>query len=318
MRSEQKILDLTAQLEEAISSQAELLELLAHYQGVAEHYKDIFELSSVGRFITDFNGKICNANIKACELLACKKGFLLERSLFSFVNTKDTTAFHEILMEHFHYVKSGKVTLKCEVKFKNKWCAVHSCLLSEDLILSTVIDISVRKKLEDKVIHNSTHDSLTGVYNRAFFTSELERLSRSRLFPITIVNSDINDLKKVNDTKGHKAGDALIKLAASVLVASFRAEDVIARLGGDEFVVLLPNTTEEQAQHIISSLNTNPNIISGLLSLSIGIATANSQDKLHRALRLSDKRMYQDKQVYRDNKVKRQLVVVVVKPSLKS
>jgi diguanylate cyclase (GGDEF)-like protein/PAS domain S-box-containing protein len=300
VRSEQEFLDLSAQLEEAISSQNEMQRLLSHYQGLAEHYQDIFNLAPVGKLILDLRGNILRANDKACAILGCKKEFVITKSIFSFVNTKGSSAFYEMLLEHFHHVKFGSTAIRCDVMLKAKWCAFHSSLFSDDLIMVTLIDITDRKNTEHRVIHSSTHDSLTGLYNRAFFTSELERLSLSRLFPITIVSSDINELKKVNDTKGHKAGDALIKRAASVLVASFRAEDVVARLGGDEFIVLLPTTTEEQAQHIIISLKNNPIITSGQLSLSIGIATADSQDKLHRALKLSDKRMYQDKQKYRD------------------
>jgi diguanylate cyclase (GGDEF)-like protein len=311
MRSEQVFLDLSAQLEEAISSQNEMQLQLSHYQGVSEHYQDIFNLSPAGKLLLDFKGRILNANIKACKILDCKKEFLITRSIFSFVNTKAPNSFYEMLLGHFHYVKLKSTPLRCDILLKKKWCAFHSCLLSEDLIMVTLINITDRKNLEHKIIHSSTHDSLTGLYNRTFFDSEFERLARSRLFPITIVSSDINDLKRINDSKGHKAGDDLIKLAASVLTHSFRTEDVVSRLGGDEFVVLLPNTTEEHAQHIISSLHNNPSITSGLLSLSIGIATADSQNKLKRTLKLSDKRMYQDKQRYRDRVNRSSLVVVI-------
>ena len=85
-------------------------------------------------------------------------------------------------------------------------------------IIGIAHDITSRKEVEVTLRHDSTHDILTGLYNRAFFDEELERLAHSRMFPMSIVMADVNGLKTVNDTLGHEAGDNLIRLASRIIL----------------------------------------------------------------------------------------------------
>jgi diguanylate cyclase (GGDEF)-like protein/PAS domain S-box-containing protein len=163
-----------------------------------------------------------------------------------------------------------------------------------------VRDITERKRTEEKLRFMSTHDSLTGLYNRAFFELELERLDRSRQFPVSAVMVDVDGLKMVNDTKGHAAGDKLLQQAAKVLSAVFRVEDMVARIGGDEFVVLLPESdaaaVDKALQRIRSTIAENCHSCNETgVSLSLGAATATEQGTLLQAIKLADERMYQDK-----------------------
>lgn len=163
------------------------------------------------------------------------------------------------------------------------------------IILLAFEDITNRKEVEVKLRHDSTHDSLTGLYNRAFLDAELERLAHGRMFPISIVMSDVNGLKKVNDTLGHDAGDRLIKLAARIIQRAFRTEDIVVRIGGDEFIVLLPNTASTIAENIVERMMGCPEIVNGQISIAFGIATADNKDQLEDAIKLSDIKMYRDK-----------------------
>ncbi|NLY39456.1 MAG: diguanylate cyclase, partial [Firmicutes bacterium] len=101
----------------------------------------------------------------------------------------------------------------------------------------TFMDITERKKVEEEIRYISYHDSLTGLYNRAFFIEELKRLDTERNLPLAIIMGDMNGLKLTNDIFGHAAGDMLLQKGAAILKKVCRADDIIARIGGDEFVI---------------------------------------------------------------------------------
>jgi len=151
-----------------------------------------------------------------------------------------------------------------------------------------------------ELFHTSTHDALTGLFNRAYFDNEMGRLGRGRQSPISVVIADIDGLKFCNDTCGHAAGDALIKATARALIESFRAEDVLARIGGDEFGVLLPGVAADQVEVTLMRLRTavdrtEPPVAGFPLSVSFGSATTLVPTGLTEAIKLADQRMYREK-----------------------
>lgn len=103
-------------------------------------------------------------------------------------------------------------------------------------------DIHNRKEREDDFRHRATHDSLTGLPNKALFRQHLRQMlanARRSGKTVLIVMADLDRFKEVNDTLGHHAGDLLLQEFANRLRASMRTSDVAARLGGDEFALLL-------------------------------------------------------------------------------
>lgn len=169
-------------------------------------------------------------------------------------------------------------------------------------VVGALLDISERKRAETRLRYLSTHDMLTGIYNRAYFDEELDRLKKGRKFPVSIVMADVDRLKEANDRFGHAAGDELLKHAAEVFKNSFRREDVAARIGGDEFAALLPNTDEAALveamerlqQQLVQSIHDHSRLPIPL-SLSIGAATAYDGEELMNAWRVADQRMYRQK-----------------------
>lgn len=106
----------------------------------------------------------------------------------------------------------------------------------------------------------SVTDPLTGIFNRLKFNEELVRwINFSNRYgnPVSLVIFDIDDFKKINDSYGHMAGDAVLKKVAVIVNNAIRNTDVFARWGGEEFVILLPNTDLEQAWDVTERIRRN-------------------------------------------------------------
>lgn len=157
---------------------------------------------------------------------------------------------------------------------------------------------------EKELVYLSYHDQLTGLYNRRFFEEELSRLDVPRNLPISLVMADVNGLKLINDSFGHKAGDDLLKNISKIIKEGCREDDIIARLSGDEFVIVLPRTDEIQAEAIVERLKSiqlkdeflkekNMNME---LSISFGVGTKYAKDiNMQDVLKLAEDRMYTHK-----------------------
>lgn len=163
-------------------------------------------------------------------------------------------------------------------------------------------DITERKRIEEGLRYRSTHDALTGVYNRFFFDEELSRLEENHRQPISVLMLDLDRLKVINDTHGHFAGDEVLRRVARLLRACLRGEDLIARLGGDEFAVLLPDTRAAEMEHIILRMQrmvkiSNQKHADLPVSISIGGATASPGKSLHKALEEADQQLYKAKRL---------------------
>lgn len=158
-----------------------------------------------------------------------------------------------------------------------------------------------RKRMEDELYYVSVHDSLTGLYNRSFFAQELERLRRAEMSSVSILVVDVDGLKTMNDSRGHLAGDELLRRTARLLTDTFREGDVVARIGGDEFAVILPGAHRALAEQALCRLRSNlaTHNASGPqppLSISMGVATGDGTRDLAATLKEADDQMYLDKQ----------------------
>lgn len=174
-------------------------------------------------------------------------------------------------------------------------------------------DITVRKETEEKMRYLSLNDSLTGIYNRAYFMQEMHRLERGRFAPVGVIICDVDGLKLVNDTLGHDAGDKLLITAASVIKNCFRGCDVVARIGGNEFAVLMPQCDEKALQTACQRIkeeverynSQNPDL---LLSMSLGFAVSNNTSPdMNALLKKADNMMYQQK-LHNGRRVRRDMI----------
>ena len=106
------------------------------------------------------------------------------------------------------------------------------------------------KEAKARLRFEATHDPLTGIYNRRHMQQLLhDGLAQARRygFPYSIALLDLDHFKRVNDTHGHAAGDAVLRHATGVLRSTIREADILGRWGGEEFLVLLPHAPEARA-----------------------------------------------------------------------
>ncbi len=162
-------------------------------------------------------------------------------------------------------------------------------------------DITVRKKAEEHLIYVSSHDSLTGVFNRTHYESCLKEMSVAACSTAGIIVCDLDGLKFINDTLGHSAGDQLLVQAAEVLGYCIPEKGILARIGGDEFAMVLPGQEPSDIEKACSDIREavaeynqlNPQIP---LVMSIGSAVQdNPSESLVDVYRRADNCMYREK-----------------------
>ncbi|HVO33414.1 MAG TPA: diguanylate cyclase [Elusimicrobiota bacterium] len=167
-------------------------------------------------------------------------------------------------------------------------------------------EVIKRRQAEEALRNQSITDSLTGLYNRrgflTFAEQHLERAKRERA-GLLLFMADLDNLKPVNDTYGHLAGDQALIQAAEVLRSTFRGSDVIARIGGDEFSVVVLEDRDHTEEAMMERLQDNIdafNARSGLpyqLGLSMGAVRMDprSSESLERLIMEADAKLYEKK-----------------------
>ena len=291
-------IELEMQNEELAQSWAEVERLL--YQ-----FTELYDFAPVGYFTLECDGTILQVNLTGANLLGIERRGLIKRRFGVFVSSQSISTFNTFLGKVFDSPQKES----CEIQLLNGrgdliWVYIEATSDSfhpQGAICRTAVsDITMRKLVEEKLMYLSSHDVLTGLYNRSFFMEEMARLERGRKFPISIVMVDVDHLKETNDREGHAAGDALLIRVGQVLTVAFRAEDVIARIGGDEFAVLLPatdgTTAADSLKRVQRAVQENNVAHPGTpICISLGVSVAQNPMPLLEVLREADEDMYREK-----------------------
>ncbi|HEV7860827.1 MAG TPA: diguanylate cyclase [Pyrinomonadaceae bacterium] len=277
------------------------------------HFRGSFDYAAIGMALVSTNGRWLRVNNSLCELVGYSEAELLAKAFPDLTHPDD-------LDHNLAYVEQllAGLILSCQMekRYIHKSGHVVWVLLSASLVrdaqgeplhfLTQIQDITERKRAEETLKSLSLVDELTGLYNRRGFLAFAEhyynqaRRAHKRLM---VFYADLDGMKQINDTYGHKEGDSALARTAHILRATFRDSDVIARIGGDEFTILATGASGDDAENICARLQENIrqfNLQDGHrfnLSLSIGVAyfSSNCAFSIEELMTQADDAMYRNK-----------------------
>ncbi len=267
-----------------------------------ERYRTLFNTMLEGCQVINFNWEYVYINEALEDQINKSRNELIGKKMTEVYPGIEKTNMYTVLQD----CMENRITREIENKFKfpdgtEKWFQLRVHPVKEGIfILSN--DITERKQREQRVEFMSLHDNLTQLYNRTYFEAEIERLNTKRQLPITMIMIDLNGLKIINDTYGHKIGDKFLVKSAQLLEDIFRQEDIIARWGGDEFVILLTQTNQKTAERLTQRIKKAEKKVNVTeeetmpLSLAVGYAVKEeSSIDIYSLFTKAEDMMYKDK-----------------------
>ncbi len=307
-----------------------LLELISSYVGGAietfrqqealreseERFRAVFQHSGLGVCMVDASLAIQDCNRRAAEMVAEDILALKYAPVTRFIaHESDRDAlcrqFERLCLgESSHFTTIVECRLAGDTHF---WCrmtftAVQTAKAGFSFAVVLLEDITEHKLADDKLMHMAFHDALTGLPNRSLFMDRLSgavrRAKRHGDYHFAVLFMDMDRFKVVNDSMGHKAGDALLVQFATRVKRCLRESDTFARFGGDEFAVLMDEFDDVlQAAHIVQRIQDEfvlPFKVEGVevySGASIGVVLrAREYERAEDILRDADAAMYRAKE----------------------
>lgn len=278
-----------------------------------EHFRTAFDYAAIGMALVSPAGNWLRVNRSLCEILGFREEEFL-RSNFQEITHREDLGND---LAHIYRMLSGEI-LTCQLakryihKHGHEVWALTSASLVRDAqgdplhFIFQIEDVTERKRAETAIQTLSLVDELTGLYNRRGFLTfakqhlnSFQRTNKS----LMIVYADLDGLKQINDSFGHKEGDRALVKTSEILKETFRSSDILARLGGDEFTVLAAVDPDGGIESLVSRLNekfkdyNKQNPGNYYLSISVGFALLNpeGQQSIEDCMAHADKAMYDNK-----------------------
>jgi diguanylate cyclase (GGDEF)-like protein len=293
----------------------------AQQQGAADKsYEDLLRQKTLmqtaldvftqGIMITDNSGKVIYRNQVLIELLDLPDHALVNDTEWDQTisrRMKDPERFTNFMKQILNQAVGETLDiLECGdgrlLECRTRFYYVDS--LGSGFRLWGFLDCTEQQRRERELQHMGMHDTLTGIYNRAFFDLKLRQLRLVSLYPVCMFMVDVDGLKHVNDYRGHSQGDQVLKQAAYVLRQACRTDDIVARLGGDEFGLLMVHADQTIAEQIATRIHGLINMYNirhpdSPVSISMGFAIATSPKGMESLFSRADDAMYEARRKHR-------------------
>jgi len=212
-------------------------------------FRSAFESAPYGLAVVAPDGSYRRVNRALCELMGYPAEVLLTKTFQDLTHPDDL----DTDLEYVNQMLAGEIdTYTMEKRYLDPTGEVVWVELKVSLVrdpngqplhfVSQVVDIGDRKREEDRLKLQSMSDELTGLPNRRALDHALAATLRHGRGTTTVLFCDLDNMKFVNDTIGHNAGDRLLQVTAARIRGAMRPEDTVARFGGDEFVVVVTNS----------------------------------------------------------------------------
>ena len=173
-------------------------------------------------------------------------------------------------------------------------------------IIALINNVTEQERMRRQLKELSITDKLTGAYNRTCFENTIEEGFQEEDYPVCILSADCDDLKVMNDTNGHLAGDEYIMASVEAIKNNMGKGGTVFRTGGDEFIAILPHTDKEKAEAVIAAIRkavSELQIYGHPVRLSLGYdLLGNNDDSLEAVIREADESMYRDKRSHKQQK----------------
>ena len=269
----------------SLRSESERLQSEVALARAEARFRTVFEGAPLGICVIDVDGTLKETNAAFDLMLGYERRELIGRTM------KDLTDPAEIepTSEAFGALVRGEVSsYEHELRYKRKngstlWADVSVTYVPEDdepFAIAVIDDVSDRIVIRDRLLHEATHDALTGLPNRALFSAQLDEALRTRQAGLAVAFVDLDHFKVVNDSLGHLAGDALLRAVAQRLRSIMRPGEMVARLGGDEFgVIFVDDDIEARVEWLHATVAEPVNIEGRRLytAASVGVAVGHER-----------------------------------------
>jgi diguanylate cyclase (GGDEF)-like protein/PAS domain S-box-containing protein len=309
-----------AQAEQAKLHVEELNKYIAEQKRISQaleesekHFRNAFDHAAIGMALVSPEGGWLQVNRSLCQIVGYSEAELLV-SDFQTITHRDDLG-HD-LAEMYRMINNEILTCQVEKRYIHKlghdvWASTSASLIRDAEgnplhFIYQIQDVTERKRAEAAIHTLSLADELTGLYNRrgflAFCKQHRSSLHRANKCGV-LVYADLDGLKTINDSFGHKEGDRALIKTAELLKETFRSADVLGRLGGDEFTALAAVDPDGGVDMLISRLEQKfedfnaQKLMPYKLSISIGVAQLDidGSQSMEDLMALADLAMYENK-----------------------